>query len=104
MRYSKKVFILGLLICLCLTACGKEASQNTSTPSGTANSGVENYTKYADYELVESKICPAARDAWKRRYYGGIYHCGIIVFLPQRLHTVQEQQKTLILVRKEMPR
>ncbi|MGN0457202.1 MAG: flavodoxin [Acutalibacteraceae bacterium] len=55
MRYSKKVFILGLLICLCLTACGKEASQNTSTPSGTANSGVENYTKYADYEPVKAE-------------------------------------------------
>lgn len=55
MRYSKKVFILGLLICFCLTACGKEASQNTSTPSGTANSGVENYTKYAEYEPVKAE-------------------------------------------------
>lgn len=55
MRYSKKVCIIGLLICLCLTACGKEASQNTSTPSGTANSGVENYTKYADYEPVKAE-------------------------------------------------
>lgn len=55
MRYSKKVCIIGLLICLCLTACGKEASQNTSMPGGTANSGVENYTKYADYEPVKAE-------------------------------------------------
>ena len=60
MGYSKKIFILVFLHCLCLTACGKEAMPDDSTSSDLASdittvSGAENYTKYADYEPVKAE-------------------------------------------------
>lgn len=71
MRYSKKIFVFGVLLCLCLTACGRNEVQNgvrnearnevqnearnDSTPDITTVSDAENYAKYADYEPVKAE-------------------------------------------------
>ncbi|MDE6864577.1 MAG: hypothetical protein K2J41_09370 [Eubacterium sp.] len=55
MRYSKKIFIFCFLLCLCLTACGRNGVQNDSTSDIIDVVGAENYTKYADYEPVKAE-------------------------------------------------
>ena len=70
MRYSKKIFITGFLLCLCLTACGRNEVQNgvrnearnevqneawNDAISDIAEVTAENYTKYADYEPAKAK-------------------------------------------------
>ena len=71
MRYSKKIFIFGFLLCLCLAACGRNEVQNGVRGEArnevqnearndvasdiTEVTGAENYTKYADYEPAQAE-------------------------------------------------
>lgn len=55
MRYSKKIFIPCILLCVFLTACGRKEAQDDSVLDATMISGTESYTKYVDYEPAKAE-------------------------------------------------